>query len=83
MDTKLTLKLNHQVIAQAKLYAETQKTSLSRLIENYLNLLVQESLPQPKISPLVESLSGVIEMPEKIDEKKEYIDYLANKYKVK
>jgi hypothetical protein len=82
MDAKLTLKLNHEVITQAKIYAESQKISLSRLIENYLNLLIKERLTQPEISPLVESLSGVIELPAKSDEKKEYIDFLARKYKM-
>ena len=36
MDTKLTLKLEQSVIEKAKDYAKRQKTSLSRLIENYL-----------------------------------------------
>jgi predicted HicB family RNase H-like nuclease len=43
MDTKLTLKLEHAVIEKAKDYARKQKTSLSRLIENYLNHLTSET----------------------------------------
>ena len=37
MDTKLTLKLNQEIIEKAKNYAAEKKLSLSRLIENYLN----------------------------------------------
>jgi len=33
MDSKLTLKLNQQVIEKAKEYASSKKMSLSRLIE--------------------------------------------------
>jgi uncharacterized alpha/beta hydrolase family protein len=36
MDTKLTLKLEETIIEKAKEYAKNNKTSLSKLIENYL-----------------------------------------------
>ena len=39
MDTKLTLKLNQEIIEKAKHYASEKKLSLSRLVENYLNAL--------------------------------------------
>lgn len=42
MDTKLTLKLNQEIIERAKLYASNKKLSLSGLIENYLNALNAE-----------------------------------------
>ncbi len=35
MDTKLTLKLDQEVIEKAKRFAQGQQTSLSQLIENY------------------------------------------------
>jgi hypothetical protein len=37
MNTKLTLNLDTEVINEAKTYAKSQKVSLSKLIENYLN----------------------------------------------
>ena len=37
MDTKLTLKLDQEIIEKAKQYASEKKLSLSRLIENYLD----------------------------------------------
>lgn len=81
METKLTLKLDKEVINQAKQYAESKKISLSKLIESYLLLLTKETKNKEYISPLVESLSGVIELPENYDDKAEYRDYLSEKYK--
>ena len=42
MDTKLTLKLDQEVIEKAKRFAQGQQTSLSQLIENYLLNLTRE-----------------------------------------
>lgn len=81
MDTKLTLKLDKEIINRAKDYAESKKISLSKLIESYLQLLTKESSSKDKISPLVESLSGVIELPQKYDDKNDYANYLTEKYK--
>jgi hypothetical protein len=81
MDTKLTLKLDKEIINRAKDYAESKKISLSKLIESYLQLLTEESSSKDKISPLVESLSGVIELPKKYDDKDDYANYLTEKYK--
>jgi macrodomain Ter protein organizer (MatP/YcbG family) len=80
MDTKLTLKLEQSVIEKAKDYAKRQKTSLSRLIENYLLDITDEEATQEKITPLVRSLSGIIDLPNDYDHKKDYTDYLTKKY---
>jgi macrodomain Ter protein organizer (MatP/YcbG family) len=81
MDTKLTLKLEQSVIEKAKDYAKRQKTSLSRLIENYLLNITEEEVAEEKITPLVRSLSGIIDLPIDFDHKKGYTDYLTKKYK--
>jgi hypothetical protein len=78
MDSKLTLKLEKEVIEKAKFYAKSQHTSLSRLIENYLMTITSEE-DQESITPLVKSLSGIIDLPE--DEKDDYSDYLTKKYR--
>ena len=80
MDTKLTLKLNQSIIEKAKEYAKENKTSISNLVENYLSQITQEKKSE-NISPLVKSLSGIIDLPEGFDHKKGYVDYLTNKYK--
>ena len=83
METKLTLRLNDNVIERAKAYAKSQRISLSKMIESYLDSLTREKATENKISitPLVESLSGVINLPPDFDYKNEYADYLTEKYK--
>ena len=80
MTTKLTLSLNKQTIEKAKDYAKSQNLSLSGLIENYLNSLTKKNEKTAKVSPLVESLTGVIPSKTDTDIKKEYGDYLSKKY---
>lgn len=85
MDTKLTLKLDKAVIEKAKDYALTHKRSLSRIIESYLQSLLFQSdsddRAEIKISPFVKSISSGINIPADLDYKKEYSDFLAEKYK--
>ena len=79
MNTKLTLNLDKNIIDEAKSYAKKNQVSLSKLIENYLNSLVRTSHKKTtRISPLVESLTGVISS--EMDERKSYRDYLSEKY---
>jgi len=83
MDKKLTLSLNQKIIEKAKYYAKANKTSLSKLIENYLNSLTlkTEEYDESDATPLVDSLCGIIELPENFDYKKERAKYLYDKYK--
>lgn len=79
MDSKLTLKLDHSIIEQAKTYAKKKNTSLSKLIESYLGLLVEPKDTQ-EVTPLVKSLSGIVNIPKNVDYKKDYKKHLLNKY---
>jgi len=83
MDTKLTLRLNDQVIERAKEYARNHKVSLSKMIESYLDSVTKQNELENKntVTPLVESLSGVIDLPADFDYKKDYRNYLEEKYK--
>ena len=78
MNTKLTLNLNKEIIEEAKTYARSQSVSLSKLIENYLHSLTRESKKESTVSPLVESLTGII--PSDLNEREEYRDYIDQKY---
>jgi hypothetical protein len=84
MNTKLTLRLDENVIERAKEYAQSQQISLSKLVENYLDSLTSKS-PKPsydiEITPLVKSLMGIAgPLPDDYDNKKEYRDYIGKKY---
>lgn len=80
MDTKLTLKVNKAIIENAKIYAKKKNTSLSKLIESYLNVLAGPQQSTHEVTALVKSLSGVIKLPEGFDHKQEYKKHILNKY---
>ena len=81
MDKKLTLSLDQSIIEKAKTYAKSNNVSLSKLIESYLNSLTKRTKEPSDITPLVKSLSGVMDLPADFDEKAAYSDYLMEKYK--
>jgi len=81
METKLTLRLNKNVIERAKKYAQNHKISLSKMIEVYLESITSTRKKDNEITPLVESLSGVIDLDTNVDYKNDYTDYLTEKYK--
>ena len=80
VNTKLTLNLNKSIIENAKDYAKDNSISLSKLIENYLNSLTNKESKTSKITPLVESLTGII--PSQSDEisNDDRYEYLKEKY---
>ncbi|HMV01756.1 MAG TPA: DUF6364 family protein [Chitinophagales bacterium] len=80
MNTKLTLNINKSIIESAKDYAKENRVSLSKLIENYLNSIIKKEDKEIKVSPLVESLTGII--PTQTEEKNndDYYEYLSKKY---
>ncbi|HOP63683.1 MAG TPA: DUF6364 family protein [Spirochaetota bacterium] len=80
MNTKLTLKLDKTVIENAKKYSLQRKVSLSELVENYFRSLTEYNEEQ-NYSSVVRELSGIISIDNTDDLKKEYTDYLVEKYK--
>jgi hypothetical protein len=81
MEAKLTLKLDKGVIEKAKEYAKNKNISLSRMVERYFNALVEKRQDkEKKISPLVEELSGVIQLDKDFDFREDYTNYLIEKY---
>ena len=51
------------------------------MIEIYLESITASKIKDVEITPLVESLSGVIELDKDFDYKTEYADHLTEKYK--
>jgi hypothetical protein len=68
------------VISRAKNYAKQRKTSLSKMIENYLDVVSKPESEEIMVTPLVKSLSGVIRLPDNYDYKKDYAEFLTQKY---
>lgn len=81
MYTKLTLRLDKDVIEQAKEYAREHGTSLSNMIERYLKLVSATETYEEEISPLVKSLTGVIPPMSDEEFRESYIEYLTEKHK--
>jgi macrodomain Ter protein organizer (MatP/YcbG family) len=81
MNTKLTLSLDKDVIDRAKRYARRRHQSLSKMVENYLREVATPEGKEEDITPLVAELSGLLN-PEQADRRrKEYADYLEEKYR--
>jgi hypothetical protein len=80
MSTKLTLTVEKEVIASAKVYAKQNGRSLSGLIENYLKALVQKEATRVDFSPKVKELMGSIKLPKDFDYKKELSKAISKKH---
>lgn len=81
MNAKLTLKLNKDAIDHAKSYAKKTNQSLSFLVEKYFTLISEKNSSIPDdISPIVQELSGIINLPDDFDCKGEYHNYIQEKY---
>ena len=61
---KLTLRLNKQLIEQAKLYAAKHNLSVSQLVETYFRNL--QEVDAEEHTPLVRQLTGIL--PKSVDD---------------
>lgn len=81
MNTKLTLKLDAEVIDRTKRYARERGVSLSGMVESYFRGVTAgskgtESRPAGVVAELAGALAGV-----EVDESRsDYAGYLAEKY---
>ena len=81
MDAKLTLKLKDDSISRAKKYVSSIGTSLSAIVEDFFDgLTLHEQPSEFNYSPLVNELSGIIQLDENYDYKSDYASYLEHKY---
>jgi hypothetical protein len=78
MTSKLTLTIKDSTIKKAKLYAKNTGKSLSKLIENYLEMLTEENTNKGDISPKLKKIAGVVKLPEDFNEKALPPDDLLN-----
>ncbi|OGK06009.1 MAG: hypothetical protein A2W80_00925 [Candidatus Riflebacteria bacterium GWC2_50_8] len=82
METKLTLRLNRDIIEKAREYAQQHKISLSRMVEAYFSALTSGNRPEKdEITPLVKSLSGVINLANDFDYQTDIAEQAGKKHK--
>lgn len=80
MNTKLTLSIEREIIEQAKVYAKKTGRSLSDIIQSYLSVLTQD-IKSSDLSPNTKKLKGSVKLPDDLDVKSEYTDYLSRKHR--
>ena len=78
MKSKLTLRMDEDAIEPAKKYAANRGISVSKLVENFFEVLESEGTDEIEMSPLVKSLWGTLEG-EDVDET-DYRDHLEDKH---
>jgi len=79
MQTKLTLRLEDQLIEQAKSYAAHAGKSVSQIVADYFKLLTSEKIKSASNStPVTQSLRGLLRE-SKLDEE-DYKKYLEDKH---
>jgi hypothetical protein len=78
MQTKLTLRLEEQLIEQAKSYAAQAGKSVSQIVAEYFKLLTTQKVKvNAPATPITQSLRGVLR--ESKQDEKDYKTYLEEK----
>ena len=79
MQTKLTLRLDHELIIRAKSYAKKSGKSVSQIVAGYFSLLDDKPEKETsELTPIVRSLKGSLKGA-KVG-KKDYHKYLEEKH---
>lgn len=81
MSTKLTLRLDNDLIRQAKKTAQSNGVSLSRIVEDYFKSLAVQKRKETPESPVLSEITGILST--KTGSKKfmaEYKKHLEEKY---
>jgi hypothetical protein len=76
---KLTLSVDEKIVARAKRYAAVHGTSVSRLVEIFLDGLSTPRVGDATLDPITRSLYGVLKGSRL--SRKDYLDYLVRKYR--
>jgi predicted HicB family RNase H-like nuclease len=79
MNTKLTLRLDDQLIASAKEYSAQTGKSVSKIVSDFFIIIKNEKLKENNsITPTVQSLKGILKNTNV--SKSDYKNYLEKKY---
>ncbi len=73
MDTKLTVRVPHHLLVNAKRYAQAHQTTLTELISTFLERIPSE----PEImddAPIVRRLTGLLSPDVSVDDYKKHLD---------
>lgn len=80
MQTKLTLRLEEDIINQIKIYAAKQDQSLSKFTESlFRKILNTDKIDIEKLTPIVKKYKGILKNKIK-DDRDEIVDYLIDRH---
>jgi hypothetical protein len=79
MQSKLTLRMDDQLIHRAKKIAAKKGKSVSQMVSDYVAGLEENNFDKTELTPLVKSLKGVLQG-KKVD-RGDYLRYLEEKYR--
>lgn len=81
MNSKLTLRLDENLITSAKKYSEKTGQSVSKLVANYFALIDVTISEKPQKTPkITRELSGFLKKSDKSISEDDYGKYLEDKY---
>ena len=79
MTTKLTLRIDEELIKAAKKYSAQKGKSVSKLVTEYFQLITNEKLKEEEnLTPTVRSLKGILKGKELTEQ--DYKKHLEEKY---
>jgi hypothetical protein len=80
MNTKLTLRLDDELIREAKEYSQETGKSVSRLVEDYFAVIAdRRTRREPRLGSRVRALAGALEGSEVTED--DYRRHLERKYR--
>jgi hypothetical protein len=74
--TKLTVRIDRDVLARAKEYARVNETTLTRLVDAFLRRTAEAGDPLAD-APTVQRLSGILAPGASVED---YLEYIEEKY---
>lgn len=77
---KLTLRMEAELVKNAKEYAASHGKSLSQLVADYFSTLLETSENAEKLPPLTQSLKGMLSTSDHSVNEDDYKKHLEDKY---
>jgi len=85
MHSKLTLRLEEQLIRKAKAWAKSRRISISQAVAEFFSQLPDRKESPPDLSPWTRRLAGVVlrKRRDQTDDniRRDYLDYLETKHR--
>ncbi|MEM1296445.1 MAG: DUF6364 family protein [Verrucomicrobiota bacterium] len=82
MQTKLTLRMESDLIEEAKKVAEDRNVSLSQMVADFFNAITTKDASEDFVDlpPKTRSLHGALRSNKQINEREDYRDFVEEKY---